>query len=393
MEGNALLFLAVFILFSKIVSDLFSRINFPPVLGMILIGLIVGPTGFHLLADEGDIHKLHFFADIGVIMLMFMAGMETNINDMKKIGKNALIIAVAGIIVPFIGGFLLTYYFYHDIMISVMMGLVLTATSVSVSVMALMDMKKFNTVEGSTILGAAILDDIIGIIILTIVLGMTGRSEHGVAQSIGMIALYITGATLVGIFVFPWLLKWVENFKSEVPVITTALAMLFIFAWAAEQAEVAGITGAYLAGLSIGQTKFKHRIEEGVNTIGQALFVSLFFVFIGFDTNLRGGNINWLFTILFMVVAVFTKMIGAGLSAKALGFDWRRSMVIGSGMIPRGEVGLVVASLVTLEKGGYLSQEQFSAVVFMVIGTAFVTPFLLKFFFRDKKVPGELIKE
>ncbi len=386
MEGNALLFLAIFIFFSKIISDLLSKINFPPVLGMILIGLIVGPTGFRLLTDTGDIHKLHFFADIGVIILMFMAGMETNINDMKKIGKNALIIALAGIILPFIGGYLITFYFYHDTMMAIMMGLVLTATSVSVSVMALMDMKKFNTVEGNTILGAAILDDIIGIIILTVVLALTGRSEHGVAQSIGMMALYLGGATLIGFFIFPLLLNWVDKIKSEVPVLTTALAMLFIFAWAAEQAEVAGITGAYLAGLSIGQTKFKHRIEEGVTTIGQALFVSLFFVFIGFDTDLRGGNINWLFTLLFMAVSIVTKLLGAGVAAKGLGFDWRRSMVIGSGMIPRGEVGLVVASLVTLEKGGYLAPEQFSAVVFMVIATAFVTPFLLKMFFKDPKI-------
>lgn len=393
MEGNALLFLAFFILFSKIITDTFSRINLPPVLGMILIGLLVGPTGFNLLSDHEDISRLHFFADIGVLILMFMAGLETNINDMKKIGKNALIIALAGIIVPFIGGFLVTWYFYQDIMVGVMMGLVLTATSVSVSVMALMDMKKFNTVEGSTILGAAILDDIIGIIILTIVLGMTGKGEHGVGYSITMIVLYIGVGSAVGIFLFPILLKWVDALKSEVPVITTALALLFLFAWAAEHAEVAAITGAYMAGLFIGQTRFKHRIEEGVNTIGQALFVSLFFIFIGFDTNLRGGNLNWMFTLAFLGVAIITKMIGAGIAARALGFDWRRSMVIGSGMIPRGEVGLVVASLVTLEKGGYLTPEQFSAVVFMVIGTAFITPFLLKVFFKDRADTLQLTKE
>ena len=395
VEGNALIFLAVLIFFSKLVSDLFTRINLPPVLGMILIGLIIGPTGFDLLTDAHDMEKLYFFAEIGVIILLFMAGMETDLQQMKKIGKNALLIAISGVIVPLILGYGVSYLFLHNQIESIMLGVVLTATSVSVTVMTLMDMKKLGTVEGTTIMGAAIIDDVIGIFVLTIVLALTQKGSGGnVWGSFLMILLYIGGASLVGIFVFPILLNLVDKLKSEKPVVTTALALLFLFAWAAQKAEIAAITGAYLAGVFVAQTRFKKRVEEGVNLIGQVVFVSLFFVFIGVKTQLRGGNIDWWFSLAYVAVAIVAKIIGAGGMARILGFDWKRSMRIGSGMIPRGEVALVVATLVSVSQGGSLDDKHFSSVVFMVIISAFVTPFLLKLFFKEKNEDkGRVLKK
>lgn len=409
MEGNAILFIAILIIASKVISHLFIKINLPPVLGMIIIGLIIGPTGFNLITVPADMNILRFFAEIGVIILLFMAGIETDINEMKKIGKNAFFIALGGVLVPLLMGYGITYLFYAnnpDVhRIALMMGLILTATSVSVSVMTLVDMKKMNTVEGKTILGAAIIDDVIGILILTFVLGIMGSGSgaegggHSLWLSIGMIVAYIVGAVVIGVFVIPWLLNLASKLKVQKPLIAVAMGIVFIYAWAAQHAEIAAITGAYMAGVFIGQTRFKHKIEEGVNTIGQAMFVSIFFVFIGLETNLR-GHMNWSFAIVFTLIAVASKIIGSGLIAKKMGFDWKRSMAIGSGMIPRGEVALVIATLVsgvsahTAEgvkeaansaRMAILGNEQFTAVVFMVIITALVAPFMLKIFFKDKK--------
>lgn len=408
MHGYAILFIAVLVLASKLISDLFSRINLPPVLGMILIGLAIGPTGFNLVQQEFDMEILKFFSEIGVVLLMFMAGLETDIEEMKKIGKNAFIIALLGVLVPLGMGYGVTYLFYagepniHQV--SLILGIILTATSVSVTVITLMDMKKMNTVEGNTILGAAIIDDVIGILLLTFVLGIIGGgSEHvggessHILISIGMIVGYLVGAILVGVFVIPWLLNLASKLRVEKPLIATALAVILIYAWLAERAEIAAITGAYMAGVFIGQTKFKHKIEEGINTIGHAIFISIFFVFIGLETNLR-GNINWAFAIAYSVVAIISKIAGSGVAAKMVGFDWRRSMRIGSGMIPRGEVALVIATMVskvvskvhteelseTTETLQLLNNDHFTAVVFMVIITAVVTPFLLKIFFKEK---------
>jgi len=383
--SNALILLAIFIFFSKLLTDFFYKINLPPVLGMIIIGLILGPSGFSFIAPEtADYDKLKFFADIGVTILLFMAGLETDLLQMRKVGKNAFTVALAGVFVPLGLGVGVTYLFYHSVMTSLIMGVILTATSVSITVMTLMDMKKLKTVEGNIILGAAIIDDILGILMLTFLFGFSGASEGGVFSSVVIIFLYIIGAALFGIFLFPGILNFASKMKAERPVVSIALALLFCFAWAAQKAEIAAITGAYLAGLFMGQTPFRHRITEGVSMVGHTVFISLFFIFIGVETNLKVANLNILFTIIILLAAVGGKLLGSGLAAKGVGFGWRRSLSIGAGMIPRGEVALVMASLVATQmKGAHFTESHFSAVVIMVAVTAVITPFLLKFLFRD----------
>jgi len=383
--SNALILLAAFIFFSKLLTDFFYKINLPPVLGMIIIGLILGPSGFAFIVPEtADYEKLKFFADIGVTILLFMAGLETDLRQMKSVGKNALLVALAGVFVPLGLGFGVTYLFYHSIMASLIMGVVLTATSVSITVMTLMDMKKLKTVEGNIILGAAIIDDILGILMLTFLFWFSGTSEGGLFSSLAVIFLYIVGAALLGIFAFPRLLNFASKMKADRPVVSISLALLFCFAWAAQKAEIAAITGAYLAGLFMGQTPFRHRINEGVSMVGHTVFISLFFIFIGVETNLKVANLNVLFTLFIILAAIAGKLLGAGFTARGIGFGWRRSLSIGAGMIPRGEVALVLASLVATEmKGVHFTDTHFSAVVIMVAVTALITPFLLKFLFKD----------
>ena len=386
MENNALLFIAIIIFVSKILSSLFQKLNLPPILAMILIGIAIGPTGFNLITNESDIDKLEFFSKIGVIILLFLAGLETDLKEIKTIGKNSLLIALGGVILPFGLGIGLTYFFTQNLNTSLLMGLILTATSVSVYVMTLMDMGKLKTVEGGTIINAAIIDDIIGIIILSIIFGFIDSKDGNWIQIVGKISLimgFFVSIFIIGIFLIPFVSKIISKMKVEMAIVSFTFFFMFLFAWYAEKLEIAGITGAYFAGVFIGRLKYKHTIEEGVRIIGHTLFISIFFVYIGFQTNLRDFSFAILpFTILFILIAFISKIIGSGGTAKIIGFDWKRSFCIGSGMAPRGEVALIIASI-ALNHGNIISKEEFTSVIIMVIITAFITPFLLKLGFNE----------
>ncbi len=265
------------------------------------------------------------------------------------------------------------------------MGFILTATSVSITVMTLMDLDRLKSPEGNIILGAAIIDDVLGILILTFVFGMMGEGQVSLFTALSVIVAYIFGAVILGIFIFPIILNFANRLKAEVPVVSVALALLFIFAWAAQKAEIAAITGAYLAGLFMGQTVFKHRISEGVSMVGHTIFISIFFIFIGVETNLRVARLDYLFTVFIILSAVAGKIAGGGIVAKARGFSWNRAMRIGSGLVPRGEVALVIASIAMegVKNRGF-NETHFSAVVLMVAFTAVITPFMLRYFFKGE---------
>lgn len=384
-----------FIIFSiiigaKILSALFQKINLPPVLAMILIGLVLGPTGFSLIHNEFDHTILKLFSQVGVIILLFLAGLETDVDEMKRIGKNSFIIAMGGIIFPFLLGFGVTIFMASKVGIggAIIMGLILTATSVSVSVMTLMDIGKLKSVEGNTIVSAAIIDDVIGIVLLSIAFGFLGGGEEGASLlEIGKTVLFIFGyfavIILVGIFVIPFLSTYIKVIKDENFFLIFAFFFMFLFSWLAEQVEIAAITGAYFSGVFLGRTKYKHSIEEGSKTIGHTLFVTIFFVGIGLETNLRGLTLSILpFVAVFVLFAFAGKILGCGLFAKMLGFDLKRAFRIGAGMSPRGEVALIIASL-GMEKNNLITENEFTAVIFMVIITAFITPFLLKLSFKE----------
>ena len=389
MDHYTIIFIILSIIFSaKILASIFQEINLPPVLAMILVGIIIGPTGFNLLPHEGELEILKLFSQIGVIILLFLAGLETDLEELKSIGKNSFIIALGGIIFPFLFGFLTTWFFTGKIEAAVIMGLILTATSVSVSVMTLMDIGKLKTVEGNTIVSAAIIDDVIGIILLSVIFGFMGNEGEANLMEIGKTLLFIVGYFVFifafGIFIIPFLSRNINRIKGEMFYLVFAFFIMFLFSWVAETVEIAAITGAFFAGLFLGKTKEKHAIEEGAKTIGHTLFVTIFFVFIGLETNLRNLKLEILpFVAVFILVAFLGKIFGCGLFARLIGFDFKRAFRIGAGMAPRGEVALIIASL-AMVKHDFLSENEFTAVIFMVIVTAFVTPFLLKASFHEK---------
>lgn len=381
METNALIFIAFIIFFSKLISHFLQKINVPPVLSMIMIGLLIGPSCFDLVKHE-DLVIVKFFAQIGVLSLLFMAGLETDLDEIKSIGKNAFFIALGGIVFPFIAGFGITFLFFNNLNSALIMGLILTATSVSVSVMTLMDLGKIKTVEGRTIVSAAIIDDIIGIVLLSIILGFIGSESNGIRHvvfTIVSILGYFVMVIIAGIFIIPKLTSLIGKVKSEMIVMSFAFFIMFTFSWLAHKLEIAAITGAFFAGLFIARTPFRHSIEQGVNTIGHTLFISVFFVTIGLQTNLMVFDSKIIFFLIpFILLALGSKLIGSGGIARLLGFGWKRSYRIGCGMMPRGEVALIIASLAINRAGGLIGDQEFTSIIIMVIITAIVTPIFIK---------------
>ena len=374
-----LLHLAVILIVSKYVAALAIKFKMPPVLGMILAGILLGPSALDIVKTDIVIQWL---AKLGVILLLFSAGLDTDINQMKSQGKVSLLTAGGGVVLPFLLGFFTSRFFGLDIFSATLIGTVLTATSVSVTVMTLIDLKQLHSLEGTTILGAAIIDDVIGILMLTFVFGLHG-GDNNIILSIAKILAYFVVSFLVGFFLFKPIIRFTKRLNVESGVVTVALALCFFFAWAAEKSGMAEITGAYIAGLFLGQTRFKRTISEGIETLGQSFFVAIFFINIGLETHLENISGNPLFIILIIFFAITGKIFGAASGAKIGGFSLEQSTRIGVGMVPRGEVALIISAMALTQ--GIFSQTEYSTTVLIVILSAILTPLLLKLAFREKK--------
>jgi len=372
--------LALIILFARWSGVLSMKTKQPPVVGMILIGLLLGPSGIHLL-QSGLIIK--FLAKVGVILLLFMAGLDTNIRTIRKTGMNAMVVAIGGVLVPFLSGLLLGLAFSFPIYKTLIISTILTATSVSVSVMTLMDLKRLRTVEGVTIMNAAIIDDILGILLLTFILS-TASHEGSLLLSLGKIVAYLAAIALFGTMVLPGLVRLMTRLGVPTLLLSMAIVCMLLFAWSAEGMGIADITGAYFAGLFFGMCGTREKLLPDLDTLGHALFIPVFFINIGLETHIWHQDVNILFAALFILVAVGGKTFGAGICARFRGFSWQRSLGIGCGMVPRGEVALVISKL-SLDMA-VLHHNEHSTTVLMVLCTTLVTPFLLKGVFARQTI-------
>lgn len=380
ISQHLLAHIAVIIVLAKLFSVLSIKFKEPAVLGMLLVGMVIGPTGFDLI--ETNV-VLEIFSEIGVIILLFEAGLETDIPSMKRAGRGALFSSIGGIVFPFLSGFALSILFGLSLEKALIIGVAFTATSVSVTVMTLMDMKKFRTVEGTTIMGAAIIDDVIGILLLTIVFSFFGGNEKSFLELIFAITGYVFIGLLFAKFLLKKIIKLSRSVGSNDMELSIGLSLALLYSWGAKIVGMASITGAYFSGLFIAQTKSKTKISEGIKEIGQSLFVPVFFINIGLTTNLREGSFNILFAISFILVAIFSKIIGGGFGAKLNGFGYKRSLIIGIGLVPRGEVALVIANMAMARK--IISADIFGMIVMMVVVSAIITPLLLKIVCKVEK--------
>jgi Kef-type K+ transport system membrane component KefB len=379
MDHNILLHLAIIIILSKIVGAISKKLKQPPVIGLLLLGVILGPTLIHLI-EPGEVIK--WIGKIGVLFLLFEAGLETNIARIKSESRQALIPAMGGIILPFILGFGISYLFNPELFQALIVGVIFTATSVSVSVMTLMDLGKMRGVEGRCIINAAIIDDIIGILLLTIVFGLTVKSDAGssniLISFLKIVAFFVIALAAGHFLLRPFFINLKKLLMDNV-VVALAVAFVLLYSWFAENAGLAAITGAYFAGLFIGQTEYRSSVQEGISLLGKSFFVDVFFVGIGLEFNLFAIEAKPLFLLIFVALALFGKIIGSGLGAKISRFDYLRSFRIGAGMMPRGEVALIVANM-ALQKG-LIPTDLLSATIIMVIVSAIITPMMLKFGF------------
>ncbi len=380
MEYGFLVSVAVIILSTKILGDLTKKVSMPQVVGALLAGVLIGPTGLGLIAETDF---LDYTAEIGVIMLMFLAGLDTDINEIKRNSLTCLTVAGIGVIVPLIGGTVCYYFFFEagatgfdDILKAVFVGVVLTATSVSITVEALREMGKLDGKVGNTILGAAVLDDIIGIVVLTIVSSFKD-SDVSVSGVLIKILLYGICMAVLALILSKGKNIIDSNIKKQ-RASTYILAACLLISFASEHFfGVADITGAYLLGLFLSSHGIKHEIYRKINVPSYIFFSPIFFASVGLKVNLEGmtGTII-AFSIVLLIIAILTKIIGCGLGAKICGFSGKESVQVGVGMVSRGEVALIVA-----QKGsemGLLSLTLMPAVVLVVIATTIFTPIILK---------------
>jgi len=388
LDINFLLDLAVILMSTKVLGLLTKKIQMPQVIGALIAGLILGPTILNIVHETEFIDKM---AELGVIGLMFIAGLETDVKEMKKCGKSSLIIALLGILLPLVGGFLVSIAFSDtplsamtemELLQNIFIGVILTATSVSITVETLREMGKLKTPTGTAILGAAVLDDIIGIIIFTIILGFADSSV-GIKSILIRILMFFVFAIIIAI-VFNYAFKHLSNKhgqKRRVPIY--GLVFCLLLSYAAEKFfGITDITGAYLAGIIISNVKQADYISGKFEVLSYMLLSPIFFASIGIKTHIIGISSTLLiFTAVLLLVAILSKVIGCGMGAKLTGFNNNDSLRIGVGMISRGEVALILA-----DKGavaGLMSDTIFVPIVIVVIATTLLTPLFLKIVYKE----------
>lgn len=370
--------LAGLLLATQVVAHLCRRVEIPEVIGQILVGIIVGPAILNWVHLDGMMDE---FQEIGVIILMFIAGLESDLSLLKKYLRPAVIVAVIGVIVPVIvmGG--ASYLFGFTKMESLFIGVIFSATSVSISVAVLREFNRLDSREGATILGAAVADDIIGVIMLSIMISMINGSKGGhtnlpLGLALLLQVLFFGGTYLVVRWLAPYLMHLSERLLTVAAPSVMAMIICLGMAALADYVGLSGAVGSFFAGIAVANTHRKKTIDRSFIPIGYALFIPLFFVSVGL--NMRFDNIqrSFVFVIVMTVLACLTKLVGCGAGAKLSGFNLPSSYVVGSGMVARGEMALITAQI------GYeahlMSSMYYSDVITVIILATVLAPFMLK---------------
>ncbi|MGG1218877.1 monovalent cation:proton antiporter-2 (CPA2) family protein [Priestia endophytica] len=372
--------LALILLSTKVAGHISVRLGQPSVLGKLIVGIILGPAVLGWIQSD---QFIHYFSEIGVLLLMFLAGLETDLDQLKRNWKAAFAVAVLGILLPLIGGFGVGELFGLGPTYSLFIGVLLCATSVSITVQVLKDMNRLNSREGSTILGAAVVDDVLVVVLLAVMISFLGTGEEiSLGLLVGKKVIFFIGAILAGWLVVPKLLDWLTKLKVTEPVISIGLAICFGYVYFADLMGMAGIIGAFAAGIAISQTSYKHTIESKVEPITYAVFVPVFFISIGLNVSFEGVGNQLAFIIVLSLIAIITKLVGGALGAKVTGFSMKSSLLIGSGMVSRGEVALIIAATGLQES--LLLPEYFTSAVITIIVTTLIAPPLIKYIIQSE---------
>ena len=357
------------------------RIGIPAVIGQLLVGILIGP------AVLGWVHNnafMHTFSEIGVIILMFIAGLESDLGMLKKYFKPALAVAFSGVVFPVVLIYFFGKLFHFSFEQAIFLGVTFSATSVSISVEVLKELKRLKSKEGTTILGAAVIDDIISVIILSVLVSMFsnvakaqgGHHSSNLWMSFLLDALYFVVIFFLFEWIAPKMMRLGEHLKVASSVTLMSIVLCLGMAWLAEQVGLSDVVGAFFAGVAIAQTPYKQEVDSNIEPIGYAVFIPMFFVSIGLNMTFKGFFDDLIFIVSLTILALITKWLGCGLGAKVLGMNYDSMNIIGSGMVSRGEMALIIAQI------GYeahlLNSEYYSSVIFVIILTTLAAPFMLK---------------
>ena len=394
MNYEFLLWIALILISTKVLGLLCKAVHLPEVVGALLAGVILGPSALGLMSMEGDTGTLlTYVAEMGVIFLMFSAGLDTDLKELKANIGASFVTALIGVIVPLIGGMIgYALYFgedlsnYDQMLQSLFVGVVLTATSVSITVETLREMGRLSGKVGMTILGAAIIDDILGMVVLAVVSSMKDTSVKPTTVLIKIVLYFVL--ILILFMVTSRLEFAIEKNDHKRRVAIFAIAFCFILAYVSEiDFGIADITGAYFAGVMLCQSKIRDYVDVKIHDVSTVFFSCIFFASVGLKVTLGGMTLKvWMFAVILTLIAIISKMVGCGLGAKICKFTWKESLQTGVGMISRGEVALIVA-----EKGrqvGLISEDLFAPIILVVIVTTLITPILLKVVFKGDE-PAE----
>ena len=393
--------IALILISTKLFGLISRKFQIPQVVGALFAGLLLGPAFLNFVHETEFLTQL---AEIGVILLMFFAGLETDLSELKSSGKASFVVAVFGILVPLFLGFLVAMYFNRDGLMSfadnsnvflqnIFVGTILTATSVSITVETLKEMGKLNSKVGNTILGAAIIDDILGIVALTVVISFSSSDVHIVEVLLKIVLFFVFAIIASGIF-YVIFKNWLDkDAKHKRRYVIAAFAFCLFLSYISEvYFEVADITGAFIAGLTLSPLGKKYYIEEKLDTVSYAFLSPIFFASIGLKVVLpKMSMVVIMFAIVLTIVAVISKIIGCGLGCKLFKYTNKESLQVGIGMVSRGEVALIVAN-----KGfnaGLINSSLLGPIIIVVIATTILSPILLKMSYSSKKVESSLLAE
>ncbi|HJE15133.1 MAG TPA: cation:proton antiporter [Lapidilactobacillus dextrinicus] len=368
--------IAIILVATLIASFISNRIGIPAVLGELIVGILIGPALLSWISPTNFIKQM---AEIGVILLMFAAGCESDLDLLRKYFKPSMLAALCGMVLPIILIAPLGIYFGMVPLHAIFLGVVFAATSVSISVVVMKELNFTQNREASTILGAAVVDDILAVIVLSIMMSFAGQGQIdlvSLTKQLLIQVLYFIGLVIVVKWLTPIIFRVTTMLQVQYATVITALIIAFSLAYLAEVVGLSDVVGAFFAGVAVGQTEYRHKINLAIEGIGNSLFMPLFFVNIGLSMTFTNFLGQLGFIISLVIVAVLTKIVGCGGAVKLLGFDWPSSLIVGTGMVSRGEMALIVAQIGLTSH--LMSATHYSAVIMAIIITTLLSPLLLK---------------
>ncbi len=390
-ESNFLINLFIILIAGGIGAYTANYFKQPKILGQILGGVIIGPSILNIASHTSFITNL---AELGVILLMFLAGLETDFEELKKSFEKSTWIALGGILLPFVfgAGTIMLFKESYELKEVIFTGVMLTATSMGIAIQTLSELGKLKNTFGTSIIGATIIDDVAGVIILAITLGVFGKTASNILMLLTKIALF---------FVFlVWIAKWFSNYTkknrkileriSHQQLLFGSLTLVLLFGIFASEFGLAAIIGAYFIGLIISRTQLKHRVATEIERFGTGFFIPIFFVNIGLTVDLSIVSQYFIFALALTTGGIVSKILGSGLGAKISGFSNNESLQVGISMIPRAEVTLIIANLGM--KAGLIGPDIFTGAILLVITSSILTPLLLKAtdYTKEKQRQGSL---